>query len=230
LNAINDKFFSILAHDLKNPIGNFKEITSILFANFDTIDDIDKREFLDLMNKSSIQVYNLLITLLDWSKSQQGKIVYHSEYNLVYLVIENVLNTLMPMAANKNIELINQNSKEISVYADTNMLSTIIRNLVSNAIKFTHPGGIIYVGSNVYDETFLQIYVKDNGVGMSDELVHKLFRIDANVTNRGTSNETGTGLGLLLSKEFVDKHGGTIWVESEVGKGTTFNFTIPIYK
>jgi signal transduction histidine kinase len=133
------------------------------------------------------------------------------------------------MAKAKEITLVNNILEEQYVTADIPMLNTIIRNLISNAIKFTPNGGMIEIGTiDQPSEGSIVIYVKDSGMGMSDEIKEKLFKIDSKITNVGTNNEKGTGLGLILCKEFIEKHGGRIWVESEIGKGSTFNFSLPI--
>ena len=134
------------------------------------------------------------------------------------------------VAITKNILFKIDLEHDITVFADRNMLSTILRNIVSNSIKFTHPGGYVDISYSRSDDNFAQITVKDNGVGISDENLQNLYRIDSNLKSRGTSNEKGTGLGLILCKEFIERHGCQIWTESEVGKGSTFHFTMPLTK
>jgi signal transduction histidine kinase len=232
INASKDKFFSIIAHDLKNPLANFRDVTKLLAESYNEFSEEDKLEFLKLMKESSADIYSLLENLLEWSRSQRSKISFNPEnFNLNMLVVE-ILKLMKPSADKKMIELVNHIPVSSDINADQNMLNTIIRNLLSNAVKFTPAGGKIEVGTaNSSDyfkssDEFKAIYVKDTGLGMTKETINKLFRIDESVTGVGTDGEKGTGLGLILCKEFVEKHGGRIWVESEVGKGSTFYFTL----
>ncbi len=226
LNATKDKFFSIIAHDLKNPLGNFREVTKILEETYDKLDNDDRKMFLGMLNDSANNIYSLLENLLEWSRSQRGVIQFSpSDINLKFIV-DNTIQVLGLSAENKNISF--QTDLNVhEVFADANLLTTIIRNLCSNAIKFTPIGGKITISSN-YSESNVIISVADNGVGMSKETIDKLFRIDETISKLGTSNEKGTGLGLILCKEFVEIHNGTIWVESEIGKGSIFSIKIPI--
>ncbi len=228
-NSTKDKFFSIIAHDLKNPLGNFKEISRLLADDYDDLQEIERREFLDLMKHSASNVYSLLENLLEWSRSQRGQIQFNPcEFNFKFLSVE-IVKLLKPSAENKNITLINNIPVSFPIFADENMINTVVRNLISNAIKFTHPDGTITLdGNDDSDNTIISI--SDTGVGMSTETIDMLFRIDSKVSTMGTSNETGTGLGLILCKEFIEKHNGTIRVESELGKGSNFIIALPRMK
>lgn len=235
LNASKDKFFSIIAHDLKNPLGTFKDVTKLLAESYHEFSEEDKLDFLKLMKESSSNIYSLLENLLDWSRSQRGTIPYNPvELNLKMISIE-IIKLLKPSAEKKRISIENNISAGIMIQADVNMLNTVIRNLLSNAIKFTPIAGKIAINAVIkpsnslnHSDGYTEIYIKDSGIGMKQESSEKLFRIDTQLTTLGTNSEKGTGLGLILCKEFVEKHGGKIWVESEVNIGSTFYFTLPI--
>lgn len=225
-NTTKDKFFSIIAHDLKNPLGSFRAISKLLFEDFDSFEESEKREFIEVMKNSADSLYRLLENLLEWSRAQRGKIEFNPiEFNLKLLSIQ-IFNLLKGSAENKKIVLVNKIPTTFPIFADENMLNTVLRNLITNAIKFTNQGGKITLDA-IYENNEINISVSDSGVGMNSETINKLFRIDTKVSALGTNNETGTGLGLILCKEFVEKHGGKIWVESEIGKGSTFYFSLP---
>ncbi len=228
-NATKDKFFSIIAHDLKNPLGSFREVTKLLYeANADFTED-EKMEFLELMKNSSNNIYSLLENLLDWSRSQQGKISFNPQQIDLNILVEDTIQLLKLTTNKKSITIMNLMQSNNLISVDTNLIITVIRNLLSNAIKFSPIGGLIEIGEVIKpSEGFMHIFVKDKGVGMTEGTIKKLFRIDENVSSLGTAGESGTGLGLILCKEFVEKHGGKIWVESEVGVGSTFWFSLPI--
>jgi len=164
---------------------------------------------------------------LQWSRSQTGRIAYNPTKLNIYTLSEEVINLLQGDAYNKNITILQLIDPAITVFADENMLKTIIRNLLSNAIKFSHEQGNISLKSAIIDQQ-VEITVADTGVGIPAENLPRLFRIDATVTTKGTANETGTGLGLILCKEFIEKHNGKIWVESKEGKGSEFKFILPL--
>ncbi len=228
LNATKDKFFSIIAHDLKNPLGNFREVTKILQETYENLEEEDRKMFLSMLNDSANNIYSLLENLLEWSRSQRGVIQFSpSDINLEFIVA-NTIQVLSLSAENKNISF-ETDLNVHEMYADANLLTTIIRNLCSNAVKFTPIGGTITI-SSMLSKSNIIICVADNGVGMTKETMDKLFRIDETISKLGTSNEKGTGLGLILCKEFVEIHNGEIWVESELGKGSKFNISLPITK
>ena len=237
LNSEKDKFFSIIAHDLKSPFNVLLNFSDILANDFDDIDVKEQKEIIGYIQKSAKNTYNLLENLLMWSRLQRGKIALNTEkINLFELSFETI-KLLSYLAEKKSIKIINKIPDDAFIIADKNMLSTILRNLISNAIKFTPKGGTIEIGckntiekrdalSQQYHSRSQQIYVKDNGVGIKLEMQEKIFKISENVSTKGTESEAGTGLGLILCKDFVEKHGGKIWVESK-NKGSVFNFTIP---
>jgi PAS domain S-box-containing protein len=226
LNIDKDRFISILGHDLKNPFNNILGFSEILT---DEIESLKKEEIKDIaknINKSAQVTNNLLEEILLWARTQQGKIPFKPQILSFRDICKNILELLKPNAIAKNI-LINYSATDhINVFADIDMLKTVLRNLVSNAIKFTNNGGAIKINAEENSGNVI-ISVLDNGIGISPDNIAKLFDISQVLTTRGTAKETGTGLGLLLCKEFVEKHGGKIWVESTVDKGSTFYFTVP---
>jgi signal transduction histidine kinase len=227
LNADKDRFISIIGHDLKNPFNNILGFSEILTEdirnlNLDEIEDIAKN-----INKSARITNKLLEDILMWARTQQGKIPFKPQNFSFEEICNDAVEILKPNAIAKNIALNFNTSEGLTVYADSDMLKTILRNLVSNAIKFTNSGGKITINAEQTNSS-ITISVSDNGIGISPDDLVKLFDISEVLTTKGTAKETGTGLGLLLCKEFVEKHGGKIWVESEVGKGSDFKFTLPI--
>ena len=227
LNASKDKFFSIIAHDLKNPFSNIIGLSGILMEELKSGDPKLNEECVEMINVSAVQSLKLLENLLEWAKSQTGKLLFNPmPINLRELYNEE-FDLLHEMASGKRIELINSIPDELTITADRNMIMTVLRNLVSNAVKFTHKDGKVEVNA-ISNGKLVEISVADNGIGMSKENMGKLFRIDANLSTNGTEDEKGTGLGLFLCKEFIEKHGGKIWVESELGKGSVFKFILPL--
>ena len=225
--AAKDKFFSIIAHDLKNPLTALLLSSETLLVYFDQFSRDKKKRAIDNIHEAGRHLERLLENLLQWARSQTGRLEYKpSEINLAE-IIDRVVSLLSSSAKIKNIRLNSEIEEDIIVYADENMLQTIIRNLMSNAIKFTHRGGEVTVKGKILNG-YVEIAVIDNGVGISEEDIDKLFRIDLAFSKSGTNKETGTGLGLILCKEFVERHGGKIWVESQLDKGSEFRFTLPI--
>ncbi len=230
-NITKDKFFSIIAHDLKSPFNSMLGFSEILNEKFDEYSTEKKKRFIWIINEGLQNTLKLLENLLQWSQSQKGIIAFNPEKINLHIKTKEICDLLKQSSENKSIELINQLDLNIYVEADKDMLATIIRNLLSNAIKYTHKHGEITIKTfSVPDENniqYLGISVSDNGVGIPKEIQSKLFEIGENTSMKGTDNEKGTGLGLILCKEFVEKHGGKIWIESEVGKGSSLFFTIP---
>ncbi len=226
LNASKDKFFSIIAHDLKNPFNAIIGFSEMLNEELNSDQSSRSHEYAHLINVSAVQTLKLLENLLEWAKSQRGKISFDPQQLAVNELVEEELLLLKDMAIGKNIQLNNLINTQLTVMADRNMLKTVLRNLISNAIKFTYRNGKVEVKASVNND-MVEIAVCDNGMGMSEVTRAQLFRIDANVSSKGTENEKGTGLGLFLCKEFVEKHGGKIWAESEQGKGSVFHFKLP---
>jgi signal transduction histidine kinase len=227
LNASKDKFFSIIAHDLKNPFSTIIGFSEILKEDLSSQPDGRPKEFSKMIHASAIQTFRLLENLLEWANSQRGKIVFNPQKIKFSDLLNEELFTLNDIAAGKNIEITSFVPENLTILADKNMIKTILRNLVSNAIKFTHRNGKVAIKVSV-DNSSAEVEVSDNGIGMTSDTISKLFRIDANLSTPGTEKEKGTGLGLFLCKEFVEKHGGKIWIRSEAGTGTSFFFTIPL--
>jgi signal transduction histidine kinase len=228
-NITKDKFFSIIAHDLKNPVSAFMGVSTFLSQTFHELSKEELKEFLDDVNNSAKQLYELLENLLMWSRCERGLIQYQpAVYELRQFIISNI-NLIKINADNKNISINYDLDEDYKVFADANMLNTIIRNLCTNAIKFTYEGGSINIVCRKEDDNFCRISVSDNGVGIPKENLDKLFSLQSSISTTGTKQESGTGLGLILCREFVERHNGRIWVESTVNIGTTFHFTIPLH-
>ena len=228
LNATKDKFFSIIAHDLKSPFSAILGFSNILVKNHKKYDDEKREKMISAVNNSANSAFKLLENLLTWARSQSGVIKYLPEKLHLKILLFETMFDLQAQADKKNIIVLDAISENDIIFADNNMLATILRNLISNAIKFTSNSGTIIISSEKQENSnFIEISVEDTGVGIPKDTIDNLFRIDKNTSTQGTENETGTGLGLILCKEFVEKHNGKIWVESEEGKASTFSFTIP---
>lgn len=228
-NATKDKFFSIIGHDLKNPLFVIQSMSEILETEFDEISSEERLEFIQAIRESSKNAYALLEDLLHWARCQSGRIDFNPEPIHLKQLVSRCINLLEAHAIKKQINLINAIDSTHILMADKFMIDTIIRNLTSNALKFTPEGGTVKIVSNLIND-FIEITVEDTGIGLSELDKQKLFRIDVKNSEIGRSKEKGTGLGLILCKEFVEKHGGKIWVESELEKGSKFKFTIPKLK
>jgi PAS domain S-box-containing protein len=226
LNAEKDKFFSIIAHDLKSPFISIIGLSDFLVkkVNEKDLDQIER--YAENIKQSSHRVMDLLSNLMLWSYSQIGRMRFKPEYFDLANLVDEVLLLFKESTNQKCVNITTEFPEVNLVYADKAMIGTILRNLISNAIKFSYPGGIISISVTLV-EYGLQVKVCDSGIGIPSESISKLFRIDENFTTPGTQSEQGTGLGLILCKEFVEKHRGKIWVESGEEKGSTFYFTIP---
>ena len=229
INVTKDKLFSIIAHDLKNPVGNILSTTGLLDIYLKNNDMETSEELVQLLKQQSKETLSLLESLLEWARSQLGQIVFNPAIQDLDLIVKDVLYNLNSTATLKKITILPPNVGEIKVFADIHMLTAILRNLVTNSIKFTKPEGTISVSARINGD-FVDISIADTGVGMDQETQDKLFKLESNLTTYGTANEKGTGLGLVICKEFVAKHGGQIRVISEVGKGSTFILTFPLGK
>jgi signal transduction histidine kinase len=212
---------------LKNPLNNILGFSEILSDEIDSLKTEEIKDIAKNINKSAKITNKLLDDILMWARTQQGKIPFKPQILNFRDICMDIFEILSPNANPKNITINYSASDEANVFADSDMLKTVLRNLVSNAIKFTNNGGAININAEENTEN-VTISVSDNGIGIAPEDILKLFDISEVLTTKGTAGETGTGLGLLLCKEFVEKHGGKIWVESEVGKGSDFIFTLPI--
>ena len=229
LNATKDKFFNIVAHDLKNPFTSLLGSSELLYENIDNLGTENIRELALILNDSAKSGYAILQNLLDWSRSQTGLLKINPEsVNLRDLIKENI-SAQQLAAANKEIKIYYKSEEDVFVYSDKNMINTILRNLLSNAVKFTYKSGKVAISTAMADDEVI-VSVKDSGIGIPMEKIEQLFKIDARNSNPGTDNEQGTGLGLKLSKEFVEKLGGRIWVECIETTGSEFRFSIPLAK
>ena len=226
INNEKDKFFSIIAHDLKSPFNSIVGFSELLLEQIKANDYDEIEKHTEIILQSSQTAMDLLKNLMEWSQSQTGRLDFNPEFFELVEVIKDVERLLIGVAEQKSIKILKTLPSNAPIIADKDMISTILRNLVSNAIKFTNTGGKITIAAQDYQNK-LTISVHDTGIGIPPEAIDKLFNIDSKHSTYGTQNEKGTGLGLILCKEFVEKHGGKIWVESEEGNGSTFYFTLP---
>jgi len=226
-NATKDKFMAILAHDLRNPFNALLGFSDNLIENMHNYDIEEIREIIKMMNSTSQITFNLLEDLLLWSRSTTGNLPFKPEKIKFIEICEELIKNASIQANAKNITIEYIESEKIVLIADLNMLKTVIRNLISNAIKFTNNNGTIKVFAE-QTQSKVSITIADNGIGIPPEKLLKLFDLSQKISTAGTASESGTGLGLTICKEFVEKHGGKIWVESELGKGSKFSFTLPV--
>lgn len=229
INATKDKLFSIIAHDLRGPFTSLLGFSDLLIENIQNYDRGKFEKLLFHMNSAAKSAYSLLENLLIWARSQNKQLTFKPKHINISLAVKDVITSLNSLATIKNIRLISQSGNDFCGIADENMLTTILRNLISNAIKFSNPGGVIKINANLINDK-LEISVADEGVGMPSEIKARLFSNESRVSLTGTAQEKGTGLGLLICKEFVEKHGGQIGVESTPEVGSTFTFTLPQQK
>jgi signal transduction histidine kinase len=225
-NQTKDKFFSIIAHDLKNPFNTLIGYSDVLKSDFREYGQDEIYQHLNTIYNTSVNGYNLLENLLKWSQSQTNKIRFEPKKVNFYDMVNSCIQDSENQSKFKDIELINEVPKSYHIIADKNLLKTVIRNLINNAIKFTERNGMIVISSTKKDN-LIEFSIKDTGVGMKEEEIENLFKIDKIVSKPGTDRERGSGLGLILCKEFVEIHGGKIWAESALGSGSEFKFTIP---
>jgi len=226
LNVSKNKFFSIIAHDLKNPLHTILGYSHLLNKDYNLFNENERRKFAADIYQSTNNIFRLLQNLLEWSRSQTGNLNFSPVVVEYQRILNNSLSVLRSIAEQKNIVIKTANDPKLKIFADPSMIETVLRNLVNNAIKFTPEGGQIEVSAQKVNDQIL-ISVSDTGIGISEEETQNLFRIDSKVKRKGTNNEDGSGLGLILCHEFIEKHNGKIWVESTVGKGSEFIFSIP---
>lgn len=229
LNSTKDKLFSIIAHDLKNPISTIMGFSEMIVWKGDDLEPDKRSQYNEIILKSIKDIHNLLENLLDWSRSQTHTIGFNPEPIHINEIIENTLKLLIPSAEKKNIKVNWERNSDLEVIADGKMVTTVVRNLVSNAIKYTNGEGTIDIKTD-HTRDFCRIEIRDNGIGITDEKSHNLFNLEALESTRGTDGESGTGLGLILCKEFVERNGGIIGVESKPQLGSKFWFTLPLNK
>jgi two-component system, sensor histidine kinase and response regulator len=227
MNENKDKFFTLISHDLKGPAHNLISISEILLHD-ESLSEEERKTFLDHLNTTAKKNFNLLENLLEWSRIQMGTLTLDPQKCDLWEIIQETLLLADEKAFQKNISLKNNINRECLVLADFNSIKTVVRNLLINAIKFTPAGGAIFIDGSLRKDNFFVISVKDTGIGMDPEIKKNLFHPGKVVSRYGTQGETGTGLGLLLCKEFVERNKGKLWVESEPGQGTTFFFSLPV--
>ncbi|MCF8366013.1 MAG: PAS domain S-box protein, partial [Bacteroidales bacterium] len=232
-NATKDKFFSIIAHDLKSPFNTMVGFADLLVEDYMDFNDAERYDMIKKIYNASMNALKLLENLLEWSRVQRGKMEYHPEKIDLYSLCQQVLEQLEQAAVSKQINIQSNIRKNTFAHIDKYMIATVVRNLVSNAIKFTNKGGFINIGFQIQDTIFL-VSIADSGTGMSQEQLKNLFHIESNVSTSGTEGEAGTGLGLILCKDFIDLHNCNIWAESthtgpEDQRGSTFYFTLPAW-
>jgi signal transduction histidine kinase len=227
LNATKEKLFSIISHDLRSSLGSVLSFSDLLLENLDQY-PLDKiRQFVSSIYQSSKNTFELLENLLDWSRLQTEKLTKKIEKHNLKSNIDNIYLLYSEIAKKKLITLQNNIHSDIYICCDIDMTKTVLRNLVSNAIKYTYSQGLVSINF-IERNSDAEISISDSGVGITTENIPNLFSIEKNISTLGTNNEKGTGLGLMLCKELVEKQGGKIWVESELGKGSTFKFSLPL--
>jgi len=225
INEAKDRLFSILAHDLRNPLNSIIGLTDIILSNFQEYDNKQLYEFTLLINQSAHAIHDLLENILEWAKTQMSKVEVKPDYNNLFELTQETIENLEIMAKLKKISILNNISPVITFYGDKNMIKTILRNLIYNAIKFTNEYGKILIGCNDKGQ-YLEVYIKDNGIGIHPEKLEKLFKYNTDIVSYGTHNEKGIGIGLVLCKDLIEKNKGKIYVESILGEGSTFYFTL----
>jgi len=224
-----DKFYRIIAHELRNPFHSILGFLKLLLDNIKNYDLKKIEQYLTIIYRSTNISFELLIQLSDWFNSQKKGFQFSPELTNINQLLSDAIFSAQLSAENKQIEIQNNFTPNIIAFVDKNMISTIFRNLINNAIKFTDSNGTIEI-SSIETNKFIEISVKDTGVGLDIEYIDKIFELEGIVSSSGTAQETGTGLGLILCKEFVEIEGGKIWVESIIGHGSVFKFTVPKYK
>jgi len=225
--AEKDMFFSIIAHDLKSPISGFLSLTKILVEDFEELTVKEVNRSLDALYASSVRIYALLENLLEWARVQQGLLTCSPSRFLLKGVVRASLDFTHSVADQKGVVLRDETPDDLIVCIDPPMIGTVLRNIISNALKFSNRGGQVRITAR-HDGDMVTVAVQDEGVGMDQHTLSMIFSLDNKITRPGTEGEASTGLGLILCKEFVEKHGGTIWAKSSPGQGTTFYFTLPL--
>jgi len=227
INAEKDKFFSIIAHDLRSPFNGFLGLTEIMAEGLPRMSSEEIQTIAIAMRNSATNLFRLLGNLLEWSRMQRGLTTFVPQTILLLPKISESLVLVLESASRKEIAVNYNVPDDLEVLADPNMLGAILRNLVANAVKFTQRGGNIIVSAKPVNCNQIEISIRDTGIGMKKDIIDHLFQLDVNVSRRGTEGEPTTGLGLFICKDFIEKHGGKLWVESEEGKGSIFHFTLP---
>lgn len=227
-NASKDKMFSIIAHDLRTPFNGLLAFSDVLSTDYDLLSKEEVHEYIGVINDLSRNTFNLLEKLLQWSRLQTGRMEFNPVNFALKDSVETVINLLSANARGKKITFTADIDPGIKIFADANMVNSVIRNITSNAIKFTPENGSVKINAVILQDKMAEICISDTGVGLKQQDIDKLFRVEIQYSTKGTGGESGTGLGLLLCKEFVEKNGGSIRVESEPEKGSRFIFTLPL--
>ena len=226
-NAAKDKFFNIIAHDLKNPLHTAMGLAELLNLRFDKSSSDKKKRLINGIHKNLQNTHNLLENLLQWSRSQTGKLEAKPQYFYISDVIEAEIEKCLKLVKGKSMEIDQTGVKRLMVFADYSMISVIVHNLICNAIKYSWPESQITVSSDLTESMSVQVNVMDNGIGIPEAQKLKMFVIDKSFMRQGTQGEMGTGLGLIISKDFIEKNRGKIWFKSSEGLGSTFSITVP---
>jgi two-component system, sensor histidine kinase and response regulator len=227
LNATKSRFFGVIAHDLRGPFMGLLGALELMKDSIETLDPETLRTMAASLHESAEKTYHLLNNLLEWARSQQNQVEYHPTQLVLYQVVFEIAQLFRPTARQKSVEIVNDVSPEIMVTADRNMLSTVLRNLINNAVKFTPAAGTVTISAAV-DDQMVTVTVADTGVGIPESALPHLFDLEHSSSREGTSGEKGSGLGLLLARDYVDRHGGRIWATSTPGAGSRFSFTVPL--
>lgn len=228
LNATKDKFFSIIAHDLKNPFTSILGFSEMLLSNYEKLADEKRRQYIEIIYNSAMNVYKLLENLLEWARTQTGTISFEPVLFDMNSLFDSNLELIHDKISEKNIMIEKNLPDKVEAYADKNMINTVIRNLLTNAVKFTEKGKISI--SVKPQGNFWECSISDTGTGIPQQKLQTIFSVEKSKSSPGTRGETGTGLGLILCKEFVEKNGGEIRADSTEGQGSTFYFTVPSKK
>jgi len=227
INAEKDKFFSIIAHDLRSPFAAFLGLTQLMVQDLPTLKLDNIQEIAIMMSESATNLHRLLENLLQWSRLQQGMVAFNPHHFLLIEKVNNSMHSVLEIAVNKGVEIVVNIPEGTIVYADENMLESTIRNLAINAVKYTAKGGKILITAKSEFNGDIKISIKDTGIGMKEQMIENLFRIDELNCRQGTNGEPSTGLGLILCKDFIDRHEGKIWAESTEHMGSTFHVVLP---
>jgi signal transduction histidine kinase len=226
-NQAKDKFFSIIAHEIRNPLWWFRNLATMLSSDFEKMSHEQLRKSVHSIDETAKNTFHLMDNLLQWSRSQLNRVKFNPQKTDLSILIQENIDLAKSAAHYKKVNLLSEIDTNTYVHADSDLLKIILRNLISNALKYTHEKGSVIIGSEKANG-YMQIFVKDNGIGITKNNLHKLFSESAQYTTLGISQEKGSGLGLVLCKEFTEMHGGKIWTESNKGEGTTFRFTLPV--
>lgn len=227
LNSQKDKFFSIIAHEIRSPFMGFLGLTKLLAIKVDDFSKDEIKEIALALNESAKRIFKLFENIIDWSRIQRGLIQIKKTCFCLKVAIEESIEMLKIFANQKDINLIDLVNDEIKVFADKETIVTVISNLISNGIKFTKQNGYVKLTAVELDDNFIKLSVIDNGIGIEQDMLDNLFKLDSMQSTFGTNYERGTGLGLIISKEFTELNGGKISVISKSGEGSTFSITIP---